>query len=566
MPRSPPTRPAARWCVVGKRPATRRPHGARRRAGSTPRSARVDPEDSWQQHFADTLRGGLLPRRPARGRDPGPGGAGGGRGAGRRGAARSPAPTDGRLDQRFFGAHRWRRTCYAGDYTGRAMLHTLAAKVAELGIPVDRGAVRLARCWSPTARASARWPSTCTTGSRTALRGRRGGAGGGGHTRIWRAARPRGGTRTSATAIALALRAGCRLTDMELVQFHPTGMVAPEEAAGTLVTEAVRGEGGHLYNADGERFMARYDPERMELSHPRPGRAGQLHRDRRGPRRPARRGVPRHHPPSARTLILDEAAAHVPPVHRVPDAGHLPRAHGGGAHRALLDGRGRGRPGDPRHRGGRPVRGRGGAPPGCTAPTGWAATRSAETVVFGRRAGEAAAALLGRLRRRHLPRRHRRCRRGAGQLIRPAPSSPDRCSGRCATPCGSAAASSATQRRPAGRTRRGSPSCAGGRRTSTSGPAPRADADLAQALDLRGSLAAAEATLRGALARTESRGAHQRRDLPELDPELLVNFQARLDGTGRLTVDARPVPPVPAELAGWTRPDPDLNLAGRLLE
>jgi hypothetical protein len=45
-----------------------------------------------------------------------------------------------------------------------------------------------------------------------------------------------------------------------------------------------------------------------------------------------------------------------------------------------------------------------------------------------------------------------------------------------------------------------------------------------------------------------------------------VNFQARLDGTGRLTVDARPVPAVPAELAGWTRPDPDLSVAGRLLE
>ena len=47
--------------------------------------------------------------------------------------ARTP---DGRLDQRFFGAHRWRRTCYAGDWTGRAILHTLAAKVAELGIAV----------------------------------------------------------------------------------------------------------------------------------------------------------------------------------------------------------------------------------------------------------------------------------------------------------------------------------------------------------------------------------------------------------------------------------------------
>jgi succinate dehydrogenase / fumarate reductase flavoprotein subunit len=97
-------------------------------------------------------------------------------------------------------------------------------------------------------------------------------------------------------------------------------------------------------------------------------------------------------------------------------------------------------------------------------------------------------------------------------------------------------------------------------------PTSEGYADLAHALDLRASVATAEATLLGALARTESRGAHQRRDHPELDPELLVNFQARLDGGGRLTVDARPVPPVPAELAGWTRPDPDLSVAGRLLE
>ena len=64
----------------------------------------------------------------------------------------------------------------------------------------------------------------------------------------------------------LAAEAGCRLRDMELVQFHPTGMVFPEKSAGTLVTEAVRGEGGILRNASGERFMERYDPERLELS------------------------------------------------------------------------------------------------------------------------------------------------------------------------------------------------------------------------------------------------------------------------------------------------------------
>ena len=64
----------------------------------------------------------------------------------------------------------------------------------------------------------------------------------------------------------LALHAGCKLADMEMIQFHPTGMVHPESLAGTLVTEAVRGEGGHLVNADGRRFMEDYDSARMELS------------------------------------------------------------------------------------------------------------------------------------------------------------------------------------------------------------------------------------------------------------------------------------------------------------
>src|SRR5579864_3998236 len=54
--------------------------------------------------------------------------------------------------------------------------------------------------------------------------------------------------------------------DMEMVQFHQTGMVWPPGVRGILVTEAVRGEGGLLRNASGERFMERYDPKKMELS------------------------------------------------------------------------------------------------------------------------------------------------------------------------------------------------------------------------------------------------------------------------------------------------------------
>jgi succinate dehydrogenase/fumarate reductase flavoprotein subunit len=65
--------------------------------------------------------------------------------------------------------------------------------------------------------------------------------------------------------ISLAYEAGVDLVDMEMVQFHPTGMVWPEEAVGTLATEAIRGEGGILLNSKGERFMKNYDPERMEL-------------------------------------------------------------------------------------------------------------------------------------------------------------------------------------------------------------------------------------------------------------------------------------------------------------
>jgi len=89
---------------------------------------------------------------------------------------------------------------------------------------------------------------------------------------------------------------------------------------------------------------------------------------------------------------------------------------------------------------------------------------------------------------------------------------------------------------------------------------------LAHALDLRASLVTAEATLLGALARTESRGAHQRRDHPGLSPELRVNFQTGQDADGRLQTGSRPVPPVPPELQAWVDAPEDLSTAGRLLE
>jgi succinate dehydrogenase / fumarate reductase flavoprotein subunit len=87
----------------------------------------------------------------------------------------------------------------------------------------------------------------------------------GGHTRIWRRTSSRRDENTG-DSFRLALDAGGRIRDPELVQFHPSGLIEPEDSAGTLVSEAARGEGGILRNDLGERFMKRYDPDRMELS------------------------------------------------------------------------------------------------------------------------------------------------------------------------------------------------------------------------------------------------------------------------------------------------------------
>jgi succinate dehydrogenase / fumarate reductase, flavoprotein subunit len=86
----------------------------------------------------------------------------------------------------------------------------------------------------------------------------------GGHTRIWRHFSSRR-DENMGDAFRLGLEAGCRIRDPELVQFHPSGLLEPEDAAVTLVSEAARGEGGILINRLGERFMSHYDPERMKL-------------------------------------------------------------------------------------------------------------------------------------------------------------------------------------------------------------------------------------------------------------------------------------------------------------
>ena len=86
----------------------------------------------------------------------------------------------------------------------------------------------------------------------------------GGYTRVYDISSSRS-FENFGEGLVFAYEAGVDLVDMEMVQFHPTGMVWPEKAVGTLATEAIRGEGGILLNSKGERYMKNYYPERMEL-------------------------------------------------------------------------------------------------------------------------------------------------------------------------------------------------------------------------------------------------------------------------------------------------------------
>ncbi|HJU01655.1 MAG TPA: FAD-binding protein [Actinomycetes bacterium] len=521
----------------------------------------VDPQDSWQQHFGDTLREGyflgdprvveLMAREaPAAVLELADWGAP---------FARTP---DGRLDQRFFGAHRWRRTCYAGDWTGRAILRTLTAKVAELGLTViDNQYVSQLLVTDGTCFGALAFD--LESGARTVFLADAVVLAAGGHTRIWRRSSSRRDENTG-DGMYLALRAGCRLSDMELVQFHPTGMVAPEEAAGTLVTEAVRGEGGRLRNAKGERFMARYDPERMELStRDRVALANytEIAQGRGGPNG----GVFLDITHLGKDLILEK----LPRMYRqfleyqMLDISQqpmevAPTAHysmGGvvvdpGTHATDVAG----------------LYAAGEVAAGLHGANRLGGNSLAETVIFGRRAGEAAA---GWSAVRDLQLRARDVVRDADEEL----SSFIRHGRQFARPLQRALRDTMWETCGVVRDRegleRGLDRVAELRKLAADvdvRPTSEGYADLAHALDLRASLAAAEATLLGALARTESRGAHQRRDHPELSPELQTNFQTRLDGTGRLETTAQPVPPVPPELASWTQPGQELTVGGRLLE
>jgi succinate dehydrogenase/fumarate reductase flavoprotein subunit len=248
-------------------------HTTLARGGINAALSTMDPEDNWMIHASDTLREGefiadyekveVLCKNAADaimelvnwG-------------------ARFHREKDGRLTQRFFGAHTYRRTVFYGDWTGQEIIRVLMEQVNQRKIKMidnvyimklsksdnddddyDDGGSEVNGALGVDIENKEFVRFECKSLILAA----------GGYTRVY----PVSSSRlfeNYGEGITLAYEAGADLVDMEMVQFHPTGMVWPEKAVGTLATEAIRGEGGILLNSKGERFMKNYDPERMELA------------------------------------------------------------------------------------------------------------------------------------------------------------------------------------------------------------------------------------------------------------------------------------------------------------
>ena len=224
--------------------------------------ANVDEADDWRTHFRDTMRGGKFLNNwrmaqihahesPERVREL------------EQWGALFDRTSSGDILQRAFGGHTFKRLCHVGDRTGLEMIRTLQDRGVNLGIDVymECAITRLLKDGERVSGAFGYWRET---GRFVVFKAKSIVIATGGIGKAWRITS--NSWEYTGDGMALAYDAGAELMDMEFVQFHPTGMVWPPGVQGILVTEAVRGEGGVLRNKDGERFMERYDREKMELS------------------------------------------------------------------------------------------------------------------------------------------------------------------------------------------------------------------------------------------------------------------------------------------------------------
>ena len=222
----------------------------------------VDKDDSIDAHIHDTLKGGsylndkklveiLVNESPKRLIDL------------ENYGALFDRQESGQIDQRPFGGQSYRRTCYQGDRTGAELLNALKEEIIKRDIECIEE-VMITSLVTDGNQVIGATGLNLKDSSLIYFKAKSVILASGGAGQLYPVTSNT--FQKNGDGYAISYRAGADLIDMEQVQFHPTGMVAPESKKGVLVTEAVRAEGGKLINSEGERFMSRYAPEKMELA------------------------------------------------------------------------------------------------------------------------------------------------------------------------------------------------------------------------------------------------------------------------------------------------------------
>ena len=222
----------------------------------------VDKDDSIEAHIKDTLKGGsylndeklvniLVSESPKRLIDL------------ENYGALFDRQESGQIDQRPFGGQTYRRTCYQGDRTGAELLNALKEEIIKRDIECIEE-VMITSLVTDDDQVIGATGLDLKDSSLIYFKAKSVILASGGAGQLYPVTSNT--FQKNGDGFAIAYRAGANLVDMEQVQFHPTGMVAPESKKGVLVTEAVRAEGGKLINSEGERFMSKYAPEKMELA------------------------------------------------------------------------------------------------------------------------------------------------------------------------------------------------------------------------------------------------------------------------------------------------------------
>jgi succinate dehydrogenase / fumarate reductase flavoprotein subunit len=540
--------------AVGKRPKLDA-HTSLAAGGINAALGTMDPEDSWQQHAADTLKESYLLAHPRTVQVVTEGAARGIKDLERYGMAFA-REDDGRISQRFFGAHTFRRTAFAGDYTGLEIQRTLVNRAAQLQIPI-LDTVYITKLLVQCKAVFGAYGFDLEDGTRYIVHADAVVLAAGGHTRIWRHTSSRRDENTG-DAFRLSVEAGCRIRDPELVQFHPSGLIEPENAAGTLVSEAARGEGGILLNGLGERFMSRYDPERLELStrdrvalacftEIKEGRGtpngGVLLDVSHLPRETIMRRLPRVYHTLLELQMLDITTT---PIEVAPTAHY---SMGG----VWVD------PED-QSTGVEGMYAIGEASSGLHGANRLGGNSLIELLVFGRIVGERAAAYSARLKAQQ---------RSATALAQARDEIDELLASdgqENVRPLQRAIRDTMTEH---GGVVRDEAGLLAGLARLTEIEARIADVgvhpdlagfqDLAHSFDLKSAVLAARATLEAALERRETRGCHNRSDYPALDP----SFQVNLVWSGPGHLERERIPPVPDEIAALMR---EVSTAGKLVE